>query len=101
VILPKSSLAPTTLGVEHILDRKKDMIVSGELNVFPAQIEDVLTGHPAIAQAAVIGVPDPKWGEAVTAFCVLRPDAAVTEQELIDRVKAAKDARRRSGVLGG
>jgi acyl-CoA synthetase (AMP-forming)/AMP-acid ligase II len=77
-------------GYLFIVDRKKDMIVTGGLNVFPAQVEDLLTGHPAVAQCAVIGVPDPKWGEAVTAFCVLRPDTDVSEQELIDKVKAAK-----------
>jgi acyl-CoA synthetase (AMP-forming)/AMP-acid ligase II len=77
-------------GYLYIVDRKKDMIVTGGLNVFPAQVEDVLTGHSAIAQCAVIGIPDPKWGESVTAFCVLRPDAEVSEQELIDLVKAAK-----------
>ena len=60
-------------GFLTIVDRKKDMIVSGGFNVFPREIEDVLTTHPAVAGAAVIGVPDDKWGEAVTALVVVPP----------------------------
>ena len=60
-------------GFLTIVDRKKDMIVTGGFNVFPREIEDVLTSHPAVAGAAVIGVPDDKWGEAVTALVVTRP----------------------------
>ena len=62
-------------GFYTIVDRKKDMIVSGGFNVFPREIEDVLSTHPAVAAAAVIGVPDEKWGEAVKAVVVLRPGA--------------------------
>ncbi len=62
-------------GFYTIVDRKKDMIVSGGFNVFPREIEDVLALHPAVSQCAVIGVPDEKWGEAVKAIVVLRPDA--------------------------
>ena len=54
-------------GLLYIVDRKKDMIVSGGFNVFPREIEDVLTSDPSVSMAAVIGVPDDKWGEAVTA----------------------------------
>src|SRR5262249_17846330 len=60
-------------GFLHIVDRKKDMIVSGGFNVFPREIEDVLSRHEAVAQAAVIGVPDERWGEAVKALVGLRP----------------------------
>ena len=60
-------------GFYTIVDRKKDMIVSGGFNVFPREIEDVLAQHPAVSQCAVIGVPDEKWGEAVKAIVVLRP----------------------------
>jgi acyl-CoA synthetase (AMP-forming)/AMP-acid ligase II len=74
----------------YIVDRKKDMIVTGGLNVFPAQVEEVLSRHPAVAQCAVIGIPDEKWGEAVTAFCVLRPNHQADERELIELVKASK-----------
>ncbi|WP_026917473.1 fatty-acid--CoA ligase FadD8 [Gordonia shandongensis] len=62
-------------GFWFIVDRTKDMIVSGGFNVFPREVEDVVAEHPAVAQVGVIGVPDDKWGEAVTAVVVLRPDA--------------------------
>jgi fatty-acyl-CoA synthase len=79
-------------GFYTIVDRKKDMIVSGGFNVFPREIEDVLAHHPAVSQSAVIGVPDEKWGEAVKAIVVLRPDAAATAEELIAAVKEHKGA---------
>ena len=71
-------------GFLYIRDRIKDMIVSGGENVYPAELESVLMGHPAIADVAVIGVPDDKWGETVKAIVVRRPDAGLTDQELID-----------------
>jgi acyl-CoA synthetase (AMP-forming)/AMP-acid ligase II len=74
-------------GFLYIVDRKRDMVVSGGFNVFPRQVEDVLLGHPAVAQAAVIGVPHPKWGEAVHAVVVLRAGAQVSADELIAAVK--------------
>jgi fatty-acyl-CoA synthase len=77
-------------GRLYIVDRKKDMIVSGGFNIYPKEVEDVLTAHPAVALAAVIGVPDPKWGEAVTAVIVRRPGAGLTEEELITLVKRSK-----------
>ena len=77
-------------GFIFIVDRRKDMVVSGGFNVFPREIEDVLTAHPAVAAAAVIGVPDEKWGEAVKAIVVLRPDAAVDSGALIAHVRARK-----------
>jgi acyl-CoA synthetase (AMP-forming)/AMP-acid ligase II len=76
-------------GFLHIVDRKKDMVVSGGFNVFPRQVEDALALHPAVAQSAVIGVPHEKWGEAVLAVVVTRQDTAASESELIDHVKAA------------
>jgi acyl-CoA synthetase (AMP-forming)/AMP-acid ligase II len=75
-------------GFLSIVDRKKDMVVSGGFNVFPRQVEDALCTHPAVAQAAVIGVPHEKWGEAVLAVVVTRNAARVFEQDLIDHVKA-------------
>jgi len=75
-------------GFLYIVDRKRDMVVSGGFNVFPRQVEDVLLRHPAVAQAAVIGVPHPKWGEAVHAVVVLRAGAAASADELIAAVKA-------------
>lgn len=67
-------------GFWFIVDRTKDMIVTGGFNVFPREVEDVVAGHPAVAQVGVIGVPDDKWGEAVTAVVVLRPDADDSEE---------------------
>jgi fatty-acyl-CoA synthase len=63
-------------GFWFIVDRVKDMIVTGGFNVFPREVEDVVAEHPAVAQVGVIGLPDDKWGEAVTAVVVLREDAA-------------------------
>jgi len=77
-------------GFLTIVDRTKDMIVSGGFNIFPREVEDVLSTHPAIAAVAVVGVPDDKWGEAVKAVVVLREGHACDEAELIELVKAAK-----------
>jgi fatty-acyl-CoA synthase len=77
-------------GFYTIVDRRKDMIVSGGFNVFPREIEDVLSTHPAVAAAAVIGVPDAKWGEAVRAVVVLRAGQAASPEELAALVKERK-----------
>lgn len=74
-------------GYLYIVDRKRDMVVSGGFNVFPRQVEDALLADPAVAQAAVIGVPHPKWGEAVHAVVVLRDGASENADELIAGVK--------------
>lgn len=66
-----------------IVDRKKDMFISGGENIYPAEIEQVLYRHPAVHQCAVIGVPDPKWGEVGIACVVLAPGAAATEDDLL------------------
>ena len=63
-------------GFLYIQDRVKDMIVSGGENVYPREIEEVLYKHPAIAEAAIIGVPDAKWGETVKAIVVLKQTPA-------------------------
>jgi acyl-CoA synthetase (AMP-forming)/AMP-acid ligase II len=76
-------------GFVYIQDRVKDMIVSGAENVYPREIEDVLFTHPAVADAAVIGVPDVQFGEAVKAVVVLRAGASATEAELIDHCRAS------------
>jgi fatty-acyl-CoA synthase len=77
-------------GFLYIVDRKKEMIVSGGFNVFPREIEDVLSTHPAVAVAAVIGVPDDKWGEAVKALVVPKPGATVDAAALIALVRDRK-----------
>jgi fatty-acyl-CoA synthase len=77
-------------GFLRIIDRTKDMIVTGGFNVYPREIEDILGEHPAVSQSAVIGVPHPKWGEAVKALVVLRAGQTVTTEELIARVTERK-----------
>ena len=72
----------------YIVDRTKEMIISGGLNLFPREIEDVLARHPDVVAAAVIGVPDERWGEAVKAIIVRRRD--VSDDELIAFVKEHK-----------
>lgn len=76
-------------GYLYLVDRKKDMIITGALNVYPKEVEDVLHGHPAVSQAAVIGIPDMEWGEIIRAYVVLRPDAQATESELIEHCRAS------------
>jgi len=70
-------------GMVYIVDRIKDMIITGGENVASREVEQVLYRHPSIADAAVFGVPDPRWGESVCAAVVLRPDAATTADEII------------------
>jgi fatty-acyl-CoA synthase len=77
-------------GYLFILDRKKDMIVSGGFNIFPREVEDVLSQHADVAMVAVVGVPDDKWGEAVTAVVVAREGTRPDPDELINLVKARK-----------
>jgi acyl-CoA synthetase (AMP-forming)/AMP-acid ligase II len=66
-----------------IVDRKKDMIITGGENVYSTEVENVLYMHPAVLEAAVVGVPDPKWGEAVKAWVVLKPGQEATDQQII------------------
>jgi long-chain acyl-CoA synthetase len=69
-------------GFLTLKDRSKDMIISGGSNIYPRELEEVLLKHPAILECAVIGVPDPEWGEAVTAFVTLRSGQQVSDNEL-------------------
>jgi len=71
-------------GYLTVVDRKKDMIISGGENIYPKEIEEVLYTHPDILEAAVVGVPDEKWGETVKAFVVTRNGKILTEQEVVD-----------------
>ena len=77
-------------GYLTIVDRKKDMIVSGGFNIFPREVEDVISTSPAVAAVAVVGVPDEKWGEAVKAVVVARPGEKVDVDALIALVKERK-----------
>jgi long-chain acyl-CoA synthetase len=70
-------------GFYYIVDRKKDMLISGGVNIYPREIEEVLYLHPKIIDVAVIGVPDPVWGESVKAIVVPREGAELTEEEVI------------------
>ena len=75
-------------GYLYIVDRKKDMIISGGENIFPNDIEEIIYRHPAVEMAAVVGAPDPKWGEIVVAAVKLKPGGTVDEAELIAHCKA-------------
>ena len=72
------------LGYVFIVDRKKEMIISGGFNIYPTEVEQVLYRLPEVFEAAVVGVPDEQWGEAVKAVVVLKPGAHLTEAQVID-----------------
>jgi long-chain acyl-CoA synthetase len=74
-------------GYFYIVDRLKDMIIRGGYNVYPREVEEVLYEHPAVAEAAVVGVPDAEWGEEVAAVVALKPGATATPDELCEFVK--------------
>jgi acyl-CoA synthetase (AMP-forming)/AMP-acid ligase II len=75
-------------GYLFIVDRKKDMIITGGFNVYAVEVEAALSEHPAIVMSAVVGIPHPDWGEAVHAEVILRRDTTISADELIDYVKA-------------
>jgi acyl-CoA synthetase (AMP-forming)/AMP-acid ligase II len=74
-------------GYVNIVDRKKDMIITGGENVYSVEVENILYTFPSVLEAAVIGVPDPKWGESVKAVVVLKPGETATEEEIIQHCK--------------
>lgn len=75
-------------GFLYIVDRKKDVIISGGLNIYPREIEEILNKHDGVKETCVIGVPDEKWGEMVVAYCVLNEGATVREEELLELCKS-------------
>ena len=75
-------------GYIKVVDRLKDIYISGGENVAPAEVEAALLAHPAVAQAAVVGVQDERWGETGVAFVVVRPGMATDEQELLEHCAA-------------
>ena len=74
-------------GYVYIIDRKHDMIISGGFNIYPREVEEAILKHPGIAEAAVIGIPDDVWGEAVKAICTLKEGLQVTSEEVIEVCK--------------
>jgi acyl-CoA synthetase (AMP-forming)/AMP-acid ligase II len=76
-------------GYLYVVDRKKDMIITGALNVYPKEVEDVLHAHPAVSQAVVIGIADDEWGEIIRAYVVPKPGAHVTEAIIVEHCLSA------------
>jgi fatty-acyl-CoA synthase len=83
-------------GFLRIVDRTKDMIVSGGFNIYPREIEDIIGEHPAVSEVAVIGVPHPEWGEAVMAVLVARAGKTVEKEKLGEELKAMVAERKGS-----
>ncbi len=71
-----------------IVDRSKDMIIAGGENVYSTEVEVIIYAHPAVAEAAVIGRPDEKWGESVTAYVVVKEGVVLSQTELIEHCRA-------------
>lgn len=74
-------------GDIYIVGRLKDVVRSGSTTIIPKEVEDVIASHPSVAEVAVLGIPDIEWGEAVTAFVALKPDAGVSPSELIEHAR--------------
>jgi long-chain acyl-CoA synthetase len=72
----------------YIVDRAKDMIISGGENIYSVQVEEAISKHEAVLETAVIGIPDDEWGESVKAYVVLKPDTTATEDDIIETAKA-------------
>jgi acyl-CoA synthetase (AMP-forming)/AMP-acid ligase II len=74
-------------GYVYVVDRKSDMVISGRMNIYPAEIEAVMVEHPKIMEVAIIGVPDDRWGESVKAVIILTPGEETSENEIIEWCK--------------
>ncbi len=86
-------------GYLYMLDRSDDMIISGGYNIYPAELENVLAGHPDVIEAAVFGIPDAKWGETPCAVCCVKPGAKVTEAELAELCASSLGHYKRPGKV--
>jgi acyl-CoA synthetase (AMP-forming)/AMP-acid ligase II len=86
-------------GFLYLLDRKKDVIISGGFNVYATDLESVLSRHPAVAEVAVIGVPSERWGETPMALVVLRPAMTATADELRDHCNERVGKAQRISVV--
>ncbi len=86
-------------GFIHFLGRGDDMIISGGENVYPAEIEEVILGHPAVADVAIVGIPDERWGQTIKAVVALKPGATVSEGELTEHVKGKLSPFKRPRLL--
>ena len=75
-------------GYLYLVDRKKDMIISGGFNIYPSEIEQLIWSHPAVQDCAVVGTPDPDWGERVTAIIELKQGGSATADEIVSLCKA-------------
>jgi acyl-CoA synthetase (AMP-forming)/AMP-acid ligase II len=82
-------------GFVYVVDRLKEMIVSGGENIYSREVENALMGHPGVLEAAVVGAPDPRWGEAVVAFVVRRPGHELTSEAIIEHCRQAIAAYKR------
>jgi fatty-acyl-CoA synthase len=80
-------------GYLYIVDRTKDMVITGGFNVFPREVEDVISTHPAVSMVMVIGVPDPKWGEAVKAVVVLQPGRGPSDELTAELQRMVKEEK--------
>jgi len=80
-------------GFLYLVDRKKDMIISGGVNVFPRDIEEIIVQHPCVAEAAVFGVPSAKWGETPLAAVILREPKSITAEALCAWINERVDAK--------
>jgi acyl-CoA synthetase (AMP-forming)/AMP-acid ligase II len=81
-------------GFLTLRDRSKDVVISGGSNIYPREVEEVLLEHPAVAEACVVGTPDPEWGEVVVAFIVGAVDPATLDAHLLQRIARFKRPKR-------
>src|SRR5262249_37741751 len=82
-------------GFVYVVDRLKEMIVSGGVDIYSREVENALMSHPGVLEAAVVGAPDPRWGEAVVAFVVRRPGHEVTPETITEHCRTAIAAYKR------